>query len=183
MNNMFTWHRLSGFLECLISNTEIQELLKRTVFCTIVACFNVETFHEFWDVFFLRLEKKRDARTAHKPSRCRGRDGWEKFARRRELRRMNTVDGECVGAPSSSVGRSSDVRNKTNKKKNHFGYLVLHPLCVFTVDSLHGSYFQLKSIYLLKRFPFETWRLNVSMDARCVLISVPLYQDGFRLKL
>lgn len=56
------------------------------------------------------------------------------------------VDGECVKAAGRAplVGRSSDVMSESKKKnqQQHFGYLVLQPLYVFTADSLHGSYLQ-----------------------------------------
>lgn len=58
---------LSGFLECLLSNTERQELLKKEQFLYYRSMFNVK-------MFFLKMEN-RDGRTADKPSRCRGGDG------------------------------------------------------------------------------------------------------------
>lgn len=70
-----------------------------------------------------------------------------KFARRGELRRIiNTVDGECVGARAPQLG---DVLMKRIITLAIQCYI---PCMSFTVDSLHGSCFQLKRIYLLKRF-------------------------------
>lgn len=75
-------------------------------------------------------------------------------------------DDECVRARAAWLGEIK------KKRKSLWLSSATSPVCLFTVDSLHGSCFQLHSIYPLKRFLFETWRLNVSTDVKTHFVLV-----------
>lgn len=74
---------------------------------------------------------------------------------------------ERVGAWASWLG--DDVTSEKKNNDHHFDYLVLHPL-------FYGGFFA------WMRFPFETWRLNVSTDIKQQQSSLSVF-TRYRFKM
>lgn len=94
------------------------------------------------------------------------REDW-KFARGGEQRRMSVVDVNVLEL--ELLGWEMMSRQKKQNNDHHFDYLVLHPL-------FYGGFFA------WMRFPFETWRLNVSTDIKQQQSSLSVF-TRYRFKM
>lgn len=94
--------------------------------------------------FFLKLKKRDDGRTAYKPSRCRGREKFGSLHVEEELRRINMVDGECVGAQALWLGDLLMSCQKQNKKKLLWLSSATSPVCLLQWILCMGHVFSSK---------------------------------------